>query len=298
MGLIFVRCITTPTRCSNITCSRRARWRGWMRSPNALYRRELLPLSSAYGFLPDPRRIWAWGIVFGGRFWDPATGRITADSEPIVRAAEWIESYGQRYGFEQVIRFRKADQALPGAAFPLLEHRYVLVMDGQWRVAELAAAVQAARDRGEPEPRFGVVPLPPPAGGLANAGWVNGNFFVLPRGGRNSRGAWEFMKFWNGFGGHAAEAARACAAGGWIPAGQEVIDTPEFQNYLRRFPLFKTFVDLAASPNQVPTPAVPGVQYFQDEISRAAEDALAGRLPVVRGDRGRHAARASASRGA
>ncbi len=77
-----------------------------------------------YGFLPDPRRIWAWGIVFGGQFYDPASGQITSDSEPIVRACEWMASYGEHYGHEQVLRYRKADQALPGAAFPLLEKRY------------------------------------------------------------------------------------------------------------------------------------------------------------------------------
>jgi ABC-type glycerol-3-phosphate transport system substrate-binding protein len=38
--------------------------------------------------------------------------------------------------------------------------------------------------------------------------------------------------------------------------------------------MFATFVELAGSPNQVPTPAVPGAQFFQDEIIRAAEDAM------------------------
>jgi multiple sugar transport system substrate-binding protein len=234
--------------------------------------------SDRYGFLPDPRRIWAWGIVFGGRFYDPANGQITSDSEPILRACQWMASYGERFGYENVTRYRKADQALPGSAFPLLEKRYAAVMDGQWRVAEVAAAIDSARRHGEAEPRIGVVPLPPPPGGVAGGGWVNGNFFVVPRGGHNPQGAWQFMKFWSGAGGHAAEAALACAAGGWIPAGQEVVDQPVFQEYLRRHPLFRTFVDLAASPHQVPTPPIPGAQYFQDEISRAAEDAMAGRL--------------------
>ena len=166
-----------------------------------------------YGFLPDPRRIWAWGIVFGGRFYDPATAAITSDGEPIQRACEWMESYGKRYGHEQLIRFRKADQALPGAAFPLLERRYAIIMDGQWRVAEIAAAVAAARREKKPEPRIGAIPLPPPQGGLERAGWVNGNFFVVPRGCKNAEGAWQFMKFWSGFGGNAANAAAACARG-------------------------------------------------------------------------------------
>jgi multiple sugar transport system substrate-binding protein len=232
-----------------------------------------------FGYLPDPRRIWSWGIVFGGQFYDPASGGVTADSKPVVAALDWMASFSRQYGAETVARFRKGDQALPGAAFPLLEGRYAMIMDGQWRVAEIAAVQAAARRRGENVPSYGVVPLPPPPGGREDAGWVNGNFFVVPRGARNGRGAWAFMKFWSGFDGHEAEAARACAAGGWLPASQRVVDHPKFQDHLRRYPMFATFVALASSPNQVPTPSVAGAQFFQDEVIRAAEDAMYKQIP-------------------
>lgn len=237
------------------------------------------PAHERYGYLPDPRRIWSWGIVFGGRFYDPHSGRITADSPRITAALDWMASYSRRYGAASVARFRKGDQALPGAAFPLLEGQYAMIMDGQWRVAEIGAVRQAARSRGEVVPRYGVVPLPAPPGGLANAGWVNGNFFVVPRGAKNPRGAWAFMKFWSGFGGHESEAARACAGGGWIPASANVVESPIFQEYLRRYPMFRTFVELAGNPNQVPTPGLPGAQFLQDEIIRAAEDAMYKLVP-------------------
>ena len=38
--------------------------------------------------------------------------------------------------------------------------------------------------------------------------------------------------------------------------------------------MFATFVELAASHNQAPTPGVVGGQFFQDEVIRAAEDAM------------------------
>jgi len=233
-----------------------------------------------YGYLPDPRRLWSWGIVFGGEFYDTPTGRVTADSPPVVAALDWMASYSRDYGADRVARFRKGDQALPGAAFPLLEGRYAMLMDGQWRVSEIAAVQEAARQRGEAVPQYGVVPLPAPPDGRENAGWVNGNFFVVPRGAKNPRGAWAFMKFWSGFDGHEDEAARACTAGGWIPASQKVVEQPRFQQYLERYPMFRTFVELAASPNQRPTPAVPGAQFFQDEVIRAAEDAIYRSVPA------------------
>ncbi|MBM3525393.1 MAG: extracellular solute-binding protein, partial [Alphaproteobacteria bacterium] len=130
-----------------------------------------------YGYLPDPRRLWSWGIVFGGEFYNPSSGKVTAASPPVVAALDWMASYSRDYGADRVARFRKGDQALPGAAFPLLEGRYAMLMDGQWRVSEIAAVQEAARQRGEAVPQYGVVPLPAPPDGRENAGWVNGNFF-------------------------------------------------------------------------------------------------------------------------
>ena len=79
-------------------------------------------------------------------------------------------------------------QALPGAASPLFRGRYAMLTDGQWRVAEIAELQAAARRDHRPVPSYGVVPLPPPPGGPKNAGWVNGNFFIVPRGGKNPQG--------------------------------------------------------------------------------------------------------------
>jgi len=141
-----------------------------------------------YGYVPDSRRLWAWGIVFGGRFYDPATGRVTADSEPVVRALRWMASYSRLYGADALLAFRQGEQALTGAAFPLLEGRYAMLMDGQWRVREIEEAVASAKVRGREVPRIGVVPLPRFKDGPTDAGWVNGNFFVVPRGCKNSEG--------------------------------------------------------------------------------------------------------------
>ncbi len=227
-----------------------------------------------FGYLPDPRRLWAWGVVFGGDFYDERTGQPTVNRPEIVAALEWMTSYRKLYGAKQVSAFRKGDQALTGASSPLLAGRYAMLMDGQWRVAEIAAAERFAQAQQQPIDTFDVTPLPAPPGGRTQAGWVNGNFFVVPRGAKNPAGAWEFMKFWSGFGGHESEAARTSIAGGWIPASGDVVRQPVFQDYLAEHPRFALFVELASSPNQVPTPAVPGAGYFYEEVVRAAEESL------------------------
>jgi len=223
------------------------------------------------GFLPDPRRLWAWGIVFGGSFADPQAAvpaeQITTDSPEIIAALTWMAGYSRRYGPSEVAAFRSGEQALTGAAFPLLaDRRYAVMMDGQWRVRDIAEA--------RPLDVFATIPLPPPPGGKKNAGWVNGNFFVVPSRARHKQGAWQFMKFWSGFDGHEAEAAVACAAGGWIPASQKVVDQPAYQQALQRWPLLKTFVSLAASPAQLPVPSLPIASLYYHEVVQAAQEAL------------------------
>ncbi len=231
------------------------------------------------GYLPDPRRLWAWGVVFGGRFADVQAEnpdeKITADSPGILAALTWMAGYSRRYGPSEVAAFRSGEQALTGATFPLLaDRRYAVLMDGQWRVRDLAEAEEAAQKSGKTFDEFVVTPLPYPLGGRKDAGWVNGNFFVVPRQAKHKQGAWEFMKFWVGLEGHAAVAAEACAAGGWIPVSPTVVEQPAYQQALERWPLLQEFIRLAASPNQRPVPALPVASLYYQRVVQAAQAVL------------------------
>ncbi len=231
------------------------------------------------GYLPDPRRLWAWGTVFGGDFYDPlatnADEQITCDDPRIVAALQWMASYRDRYGASRVAAFRSGDQALSGAAFPLLQdRRYAAIMDGQWRVRDIEHYTDSRRANGVVADQFAVVALPKPTEGRENAGWVNGNFFVVPRGARCPDGAWEFAKFWAGFDGHEADAARACAAGGWIPVSERVAERPEFQDFVAAHPLMQPFVELAKSPSQRPIPPLPVASLYDRELRDAGQDVM------------------------
>ncbi len=231
------------------------------------------------GYLPDPRRLWAWGVVFGGNFADLTASTpeetITADEPNVLAALDWMAGYSRRYGPSEVAAFRSGEQALTGASFPLLaERRYAVVMDGQWRVRDIAEAAVAAANSGDPIDEFVVTPLPTPPGGRKDAGWVNGNFFVVPEQAKQKRGAWEFMKFWIGFADNPSVAAEACAAGGWVPVAQQVVDQRAYQQALRQQPLLEEFVRLAASPNQMPVPALPVASSYYTQVNQAAQAVL------------------------
>lgn len=208
------------------------------------------------GFIPDGRRYWAWAQVFGAEPYDAAAQRFDLTSPRSLDALAWMQSYRELFGAAEIASFRQADQSLPGKTFALLARRYVAIMDGQWRVRDIEAFTTARQQQGEPVDRFDVLPLPPPPGGVRGAGWLNGNYFLIPAGAKEADGAWQFMKFWIGVGGNEAFAARICAAGGWIPVSQQVIDSDDYQAYLQSQPLMETFVRLAGSENQQPVPLV------------------------------------------
>jgi len=150
------------------------------------------------------------------------------------------------------------------------------VMDGQWRVRDIAAHQREARERGEPVTRFGVCPLPFPPGGRPHAGWLNGNFFLIPRGAEQPAGAFAFARFWVGFDGNLGEAARTCAAGGWIPVAPAVAAHPDYQRYLERHPLMREFVGLAGSPHQRPYPLVLGAARLKRAVEGAGAAVMSG----------------------
>ena len=242
---------------------------------------------TTFGYLPDFRRLWAWGIVFGGDFYDPVKKSVLVDEPPIVAAANWMASYARLYGPDTINRFRQGDQSLPGKTFPLLPiaddemiGRYVLLMDGQWRVRDIEAFRDRRLKNGLECPEFGVCPLPVPPGGRRNAGWVNGNLFLIPKGSRNTKGAVEFMKFWIGIQ-DPAQAAKTCAAGGWIPVSGKVVDAKPFQDFLEAQPLFREFVNLASSENQIPVPVIPGAPMFKREVEKAAATAMSNPVQSI-----------------
>ncbi len=218
--------------------------------------------------------------MFGGEFYDSTCDQATIDHPGIVRAAEWMAGYAARYGPDNIAAFRQGDQSLPGKTFPLLpvdpdsmKGRYAIVMDGQWRVRDIRRFQAARQEAGRAVPEFAVCPLPPPPGGRDRAGWVNGNFFVFPKGARCPDGAWEFARYWVGLDSPSV-AAVTCEQGGWIPVSRSVVDSPEFQRFLEREPLFQTFVELAASPNQFPIPPIPGAPQMKRMVEQAGYEIM------------------------
>ena len=59
------------------------------------------------GFLPntDENQFWFFGTVFGGKFYDAQTQKVTADDPKLVRALEWFQSYSKKFGAKEIASF-------------------------------------------------------------------------------------------------------------------------------------------------------------------------------------------------
>jgi len=219
------------------------------------------------GFIP--RGLGGWVPVFGGSFWDPAKEELTLANPKNVEALEWMVGRAKKYDFERVLQFEAGLATQYEASWPFISGAYSMVLDGQWRVEQLA--------RYAPELDYRTAPIPPPAGGRMLAGWSNGNFLVMPAGAKNKAGAWAFMRFWSGLD-HPERAAEFYTWGGWLPITASIADTPRYQQYCDKYPEFRAFVRTLASPNIQVTPPVPVQAYLQSRIEWAEEAALRGRL--------------------
>ncbi len=117
--------------------------------------------------------------------------------------------------------------------------------------------------------------IPPPRNGRPKAGWSNGNFMIVPMGAKEPKGAWDFIKFWSGLT-NPAVAAEFYTWGGWLPLSPAMTGSPIYQDYLKKYPQFKTFVDLMPSENIEVLPPVPYQQFLNDQFAKTEDAALRG----------------------
>jgi multiple sugar transport system substrate-binding protein len=207
---------------------------------------------------------------FGGSFNGPH-GPIL-DSPEQRRALGFIVEQEKRLGYDRVTRFTSSLAADTGATAPLIAGNYSIMLDGQWRVKQTKQYA--------PDLPYCVAPLPPPKGGKPMASSTSANYMVIPRAAKNPKGALAFLKFWIGMDDREA-GAQNVADMGWLPYSDQVAKTKNYQRYLAEFPQFRTFVELAASPNLDIPPQGPLQSFMMNEIYKADDAAVRGTLTPV-----------------
>ena len=207
--------------------------------------------------------------LFGGGFYVHEDGSVELDTPQNLRALETIVNYRKKIGFENVLRFQAGLNDIEGAASWAFMHGDLsITYDGQWRVEELR--------KFKPDLDYRVYPVPPPKqGGTPLGGLVGGNYMIVPISAKQKQGAWQFLKFWGGLD-NPDRSAAFYNMGGWLPYSPAVANSPTFQRWLKKDREFQAFLDILASPNCKPPPAIANLQFLNDLITRAEDQATQG----------------------
>jgi multiple sugar transport system substrate-binding protein len=221
------------------------------------------------GFMFKQMDIQQWATVFGGEFYDPERRKITANDPRIVQALEWMLDYSRQYDVNKLVSFEAGLAQTIGATYPFIGQKFAMLVDGQWRVEDMRKFA--------PEMEYRAAPIPYPTGGREKACWMNGNFMVIPRGAKHPREALEFAKYWAGWK-HPEVGAEIATWGGWIPCAPALTKMLVYEEYLRQNPHFRTFLDVAASPNVRVTPVIPVQAFYWDRLKAGEEAAMRLRM--------------------
>jgi multiple sugar transport system substrate-binding protein len=220
------------------------------------------------GFLPEWYQMYV--PVFGGDFYDAAKGDTVIYTPANLRALTWLADKRKELGFDKVVRFQSMlNTGGFSTEWPFISGQFSITVDGQWRVEQLAKFA--------PDLKYRTAPIPPPESGKRFAGWSNGNFMIIPKGARHVAGAWEFIKFWSGIE-QPERAAEFYTKGGWLPLSPKIANAPIYQAYVKKYPQFKTFLDVLPSENIQTSPPVPYQVVLGDLIKRADDFAVRGTL--------------------
>ncbi|HET7559713.1 MAG TPA: extracellular solute-binding protein, partial [Limnochordia bacterium] len=199
---------------------------------------------------------WSW--IFGGKLYDPATGKITADDPRNVEALAFIHDYYKRYR-----------SALAPSDFPGLDAGNDLVT-GNPRVGMTFSVTSnfLSLVKNHPDANIGIDYEPYiPGQSQPNPAWLGGWAVAIPKGAKNPKLSWQFIKQMTA----TAEGTQTFAEpSGWVPV---YLPSPIFKKYLAD-PYMKVYAQIAQTA-QHHTPSIPVYADYGTAADQAVADVLA-----------------------
>ena len=214
-----------------------------------------------YGFRPEGLEMWAY--VFGGHWYDPSTGRLTADDPHNLAALRWFVSYSKRYDIRRLDAFSSTFGSNETVSGPFFIGKMAMWPTGEWSEEFLK--------RYAPGMEYGWFALPSPPGGRTNTTTSGGSVFVIPTACRHKAEAWEFLNWLTSE--HAV--TQFCASIKNCPPLKAAGQDSRFQGD----PMFRFAVGLVNGQNAFGPSPVPIAATYSREITRVEDAAMHGGDP-------------------
>ncbi|MFD0712595.1 ABC transporter substrate-binding protein [Paenibacillus sp. GCM10027626] len=144
---------------------------------------------SSMGFLPDYPWIdnVFWPLIFGGSWYDEATGKVTPNLQQNVESIEFQSNVYKKFGADEIGKFKAGLGKRGTPQDPLLTGQLAMMIGWEYNFIE---------ERSENGP-IAIAPFPYPAGHpeLKGAGMVSPRGVFIPKKAKHQEEAWEFMKY-------------------------------------------------------------------------------------------------------
>jgi len=209
------------------------------------------------GFSPLEPGWWSpyWGLWFGGRIWDPETKTLTPDSKGDIEAFEWIRSFPERYGVDNIRSFDSSFGNFASPRNPFLSGKVAMELQGVW--------MHNFIEKYAPNMEWGAAPFPT-KDGKGTVTVAESDVLAIPRGAKHPRDALDFILYVN----RRKTMEKLCLLQRKFTPLRAV--SPDF--YARHpNPYIKMFRSLAESPGAYGTPPIPILNEYADGLEAAAE---------------------------
>jgi multiple sugar transport system substrate-binding protein len=211
-----------------------------------------------YGFRPEG--LMSWAYVFGGRWYDEKTGRITANDPHNVEALRWMASYARKHDVTRMQNFESSLGSVSSPNGPFFVGKKAMWQTGEYSLEHIR--------RYAPDLEWGWFSFPAPPGGRANTTATNGSVFVIPRATKHPREAWEFLNWLSS----PYAVGKFCEEISNLPPLKSLAVSPRF----RKEPLYAFALDLASGQNVFGPPQTPVWPQYKLAIQRVEEDCVFG----------------------
>jgi multiple sugar transport system substrate-binding protein len=205
-----------------------------------------------------------YGPLWGAK-WTNAKGSSTLATSPgWSKFLRWQKSLVDWYGYKNLVKYNAGAGDEFAASHPFETGKMAMMMDGEWRVAFLAAE--------HPELDYATAPMPVDSAHpeLYGSGYVNGTIIGIPKNGKNREQAWQLLRYLT-----TNNHALAVLSNGLrnVPSTIASLKSKELKPDAR----FDTFLKIFAHPKSSTTPITAVGSAYQDLFTSFLAKYQAGR---------------------
>src|SRR5215218_4153739 len=146
---------------------------------------DVVGYSPTFGFYQNTAG--AYQPLVGAKYFD-GSGKSSLGKDPAWQSLlKWQKSLIDYYGHGKLVKWQAGAGDEFSASHAFERGKLAMMMDGEWRVAFIAAE--------HADLRYGTAPMPTTQPARYGAGYVNGTIIGIPRNGKNRDEAWKLVKY-------------------------------------------------------------------------------------------------------